>query len=64
MPKRKQNKRYAPEFKIKVVEIMQKKHLRYMEAAREFEISDHNVVAKWERIYLEEGKVDLIAEVK
>ena len=62
MPKRKPNKRYTPEFKIKVVETMHKENLSYREAAREFEISDHNVVAKWEQIYLEEGKEELYVE--
>ena len=62
MPKGQQNKRYTPEFKVKVVETMQKEHLSYREAARQFEISDHNVVAKWERIYLEEGAEGLQIE--
>ncbi len=34
---------------------MHKEGLSYREAARQFEISGHNLVAKWERIYLEEG---------
>lgn len=56
MPKGKPNKRYTPEFKIKVVETMQNEKLSHCETAREFEISDHKSVARWERIYLEEGK--------
>lgn len=55
MPKGKANKRYTPEFKIKVVETMGREKLSYCEAARQFEISDHKIVARWERIYLEEG---------
>ena len=55
MPKGKPNKRYTPEFKIKVVETMQKEKLGYREAAQQFDISNHSMVAKWERIYLEEG---------
>ena len=55
MPKGKPNKRYTPEFKIKVVETMRREKLSYCEAARQFEISDHKMVARWERIYLEEG---------
>ena len=55
MPKRKASKRYTPEFKIKVVETIQKEKLSYHEAARQFEISDHKLVVAWERIYLEEG---------
>ena len=62
MPKGKQNKRYTPEFKIKVVETMQKEGLSYKETAREFDVSNDTVVAKWERIYLEEGKDGLYVE--
>ena len=62
MPKRKANKRYTPEFKIKVVETIQKEKLSYHEAARQFEISDHKLVAAWERIYLEEGAEGLQTE--
>ena len=56
MPKGQPNKRYTPEFKIKVVETMHNEQMSYRETAREFEISNHDIVAKWERIYLEEGK--------
>ena len=62
MPKGKPNKRYTPEFKIKVVETMQKEKLSYREAAREFDVSNHNRVADWERIYLEEGKEGFYVE--
>jgi transposase-like protein len=62
MPKGKPNKRYTPEFKIKVVETMQKEKLSYSEAAREFDVSTHNRVADWERIYLEEGKEGFYVE--
>ena len=62
MPKGKPNKRYTPEFKIKVVETMRKEKLSYSEAAREFDVSNHHRVAEWERIYLEEGKEGLCIE--
>lgn len=62
MPKGKPNKRYTPEFKIKVVEIMKKEKLSYHEAARQFDISDHKIVSRWERIYLEEGSDGLRIE--
>ena len=62
MPKGKPNKRYTPEFKIMVVEIMRKEGLSYKEAARKFDVSYDTVVAKWERIYLEEGKEGLFVE--
>ena len=62
MPKGKPNKRYTPEFKIKVVETMQSEKLSYREAARQFEIPDHKMVARWERIYLEESAEGLRIE--
>ena len=62
MPKGKPNKRYTPEFKIKVVETMKKEKLGYREAAQQFDISNHSMVAKWERIYLEEGKEGFYVE--
>ena len=62
MPKGKPNKRYTPEFKIKVVETMHREKLSYRETARQFDICDHDRVAAWERIYLEEGKEGLYIE--
>ena len=62
MPKGKPNKRYTPEFKIKVVETMHKEKLSHREAAREFDVSNHNRVADWEKIYLEEGKEGFYVE--
>ena len=62
MPKGQPNKRYTPEFKIKVVETMHNEQMSYRETAREFEISNHDIAAKWERIYLEEGKEGLYIE--
>ena len=61
MPKGKPNKRYTPEFKIKVVETMHREKLSYRETARQFDISNSRVTA-WERIYLEEGAEGLYAE--
>ena len=56
------NKQYSPEFKIKVIETMHNEGLSHREAARKFEIPAHDSVAKWERIYLEEGKEGLCIE--
>ena len=56
------NKRYSGEFKQKVVETMQREKLSYHEAAREFDVTDHHLVATWERIYLEEGPEGLYIE--
>lgn len=61
MPKGQPNKRYTPEFKIKVVETMYREKLSYRETARQFDISNSRVTA-WERIYLEEGADGLYAE--
>ena len=62
MPKGKPNRRYTPEFKIRVIETMHREKLSYHEAARQFNIPDHHSVAAWERIYLEEGKEVLLLE--
>ncbi len=63
MPKGIPNKRYTGEFKQKVVETMQRERLSYCEAARGFEIPQGDkTVAKWERIYLEEGPEGLYIE--
>lgn len=53
MPKGKPNRRYTPEFKIRVVETMHREKLSYHEAARQFNIPDHHSVAAWERICAE-----------
>lgn len=55
-------KRYTGEFKQKVVEALQKERLSYKEAMRQFEIGDHHIIQKWERIYLEEGPEGLYIE--
>ena len=41
---------------------MMREKLSYREAARQFEINDHNRVRYWERIYLEEGPQGLYIE--
>ena len=56
------NKRYTGEFKQMVVETMMREKLSYCEAARQFDISDHNRVSSWERIYLMEGPEGLYIE--
>ena len=56
------NKRYTGEFKQRVVETMMQEKLSYREAARQFDVNDHNRVASWERIYLEEGPEGLYGE--
>ena len=61
MPKGQPNKKYTPEFKIKVVETMHREKLSYCETARQFDIPNSRVTA-WERIYLEEGAEGLYVE--
>ncbi len=61
MPKGQPNKRYTPEFKIKVVETMHREKLSYRETAHQFDIPNSRVTA-WERIYLEEGAEGLYVE--
>ena len=41
---------------------MVREKLSYKEAARQFDVSQDTVVAKWERIYLEEGPEGLYIE--
>ncbi len=62
MPKGIPNKRYTGEFKQEVVEKMMMEKLSCRETARQYEISDHKQVSKWERIYLEEGPEGLYIE--
>ena len=41
---------------------MRKERLSYRETALRFEVSDHKMVARWERYYLEEGVEGLFIE--
>ena len=62
MPKGVPNKRYTPEFKKMVVETTEREHLSVRSAMKEFEINDHKIIERWERIYLEEGPEGLAIE--
>ena len=62
MPKGVPNKRYTPEFKLKVVEAVLNEGLSYKEAQRQFEISADDRIRNWERIYLTEGPEGLAVE--
>jgi transposase len=55
MPKGQPNKRYTARFKQHVIETMLEENLSYSETARRFEISSHDRIQNWERIYLTEG---------
>jgi transposase len=46
---------YSGDFKINVIEYMHTNKLSLTETANRFCIPDHCTVAKWERIYFEEG---------
>ena len=54
MPKGVPNKKYTPEFKKQVVEIMLRDNLSYSETERRFGVVRSRITA-WERIYLTEG---------
>lgn len=62
MRKEKPQQRYSGEFKQRVVETMHQEKLSIREVLRQFEIGDHNAVARWERIYLTEGAEGLYVE--
>ena len=53
---------YSGEFKIHVIEYMHEKQMSITEAANYFCIPSHPTVAKWERIYYEEGPEALLEE--
>ena len=63
------NKIYSPEFKISVIMDMREHHLGYYETVRKYwditqghEQNYHNIVKRWERIFLEEGAEGLMKE--
>ena len=62
MPKGVPNKRYTGEFKQMVVEAMMREKLSFTEAARRFDVTGHERVRQWERIYLTEGAEGLYIE--
>ena len=53
---------YSGNFKKNVVEYMHENHLSAIETAIKFNLANHNVVLKWERIYYEEGPQALYEE--
>ena len=62
MPKGVPKKRYTGEFKQMVAEAIIRDKMSYREAAKQFEVSNHHLVADWERIYLMEGPEGLYIE--
>ena len=59
---RNQKSSYDGQFKQNVVEYMHNNHLSATETAIKFNLGNHNVVCKWERIYYEEGPQALYKE--
>ena len=67
--KGRENKKYLPEFKIRVIMDMREHHLGYRETVRKYwdvsqgqEENYKNIVKRWERIFLEEGAEGLMRE--
>ena len=54
--------KYDGKFKNYVIEYMHNNHLSLTETAIKFNIANHNIVGKWERIYYEEGPQALFEE--
>ena len=54
--------KYSGGFKINVGETMRAEHLSCPEAAKRFGVQSKTQVARWEHIYLEEGKEALLLE--
>ena len=52
---------HSPEFKLSVIMDMRNNHLGFREAERKYNIQ-HSVIAKWERIFLEEGAEGLMKD--
>ena len=54
-------RKHSPEFKLSVIMDMRENHLGIMETERKYDVK-HNVISKWERIFLEEGVEGLMKE--
>lgn len=58
----KQYNRYSGEFKQEVIQYMHKNKLSLCKTAAKYNIGSHEVVASWERIFLDEGPEGLYVE--
>ena len=56
------NINYDGNFKKQVIEYMHSNHLSLTETAIKFNLGNHQIVGKWERIYYEEGPQALFEE--
>ena len=54
-------RKHSAEFKISVIMDMRENRLGLRETERKYDV-DHHIIAKWERIYLEEGAEGLMKE--
>lgn len=54
--------KYSGRFKQNVVEYMHKNHLSLLETCMIYNLGNHGIVGKWERIYYEEGPLALYEE--
>ena len=54
-------RKHSPEFKLSVIMDMRENHLGIMETERKYDVK-HDVISKWERIFLEEGAEGLMKE--
>ena len=54
-------KKYSAEFKKSVILDMREHHLGMIETQKKYSV-DHHSIARWERIYLEEGAEGLMKE--
>ena len=58
----KNHNRYDGKFKQNVVKYMHNNHLSLSETCMKFNLGNHDIVGKWERIYYEEGPLGLYEE--
>ena len=62
------NKKYSPEFKIRVIMDMREHHLSYHETVRKYKLGNEQsggarrMLQRWDRIFLEEGAEGLMKE--
>ena len=53
---------YSAEYKLNVIIDMREHRLGYKETSRKYDIPNHRVIQRWERIFLEEGAEGLMKE--
>lgn len=53
---------FSGDYKKEAIEHMRKEGLSYRETAKLYHVSNHSIIQKWERIYLEEGSEGLYVD--